>query len=212
MSTSPLPAGLAGVLSTIVDALLDRTLSYDTDYGILRFRDYLGSQEANEQVLRFLQERVGRLTDGRQTVRMADRIYIIDISQSAIAFALVHTAGDEQPVYFSIGAGASSVRFCQPRSEEAVAQIRVSRRRRARREAQEEIGRARLERLTDIVCRRARARLEAADAEARTDVRNYLRVSEEYAHTLDSRLNRLELRDLLAILAILGDDTLPQFA
>lgn len=219
MSLAP---GLRGVLTIIVDGLLEGTLSPRTDYGTFPYRNSLMNNRYGDadEVLSFLNEKVQQLTDGKHSVVYADRKYFSSCTNRGLTFAYVPTGEDassRNAKYFGVAGGSNGVYFAERASNENIAQSERYAVASARQRAQREAGKAAAASLLAAMHRRVSSvvnqRSSSLTAEQREDINA---VAGIYPHdrplsSFFERVDSLDLEKIFTVLAIIGQTELPSY-
>lgn len=220
--SSPLTPGLRGILTIIVDGLLEGTLSRNTNYGTFPYRDSLvcnGHGNA-DNVLAFLNERVEQLTNGKRSVVYADRKYFSSSPRGGLTFALVPTGEDDSSRnarYFGVAGGSNGVYFAERASDEQIAKMGYRAITSTRQQEQRAAGEAAAARLLAVIRDRVRSMVSqhssSLTAEQCEDIKAAAGI---HSHdtplsSLFEQIGSLDLRQCFTVLAIIGRAEPPNY-
>lgn len=219
MSLAP---GLRGVLTIIVEGLLEGTLSHTIDYGTYPYLHSLsrnGDGDAVE-VLAFLDEKVRLLTKNQYSVVFADRKYFASPTRSGLTFALVpagEAADSRAAKYFGVGGGSNAVYFDKRASDESIEEADRRAIDYARQQAYREAGKAGAASLLEVMRHHVdsvvRQHSPSLTQEQREDIEVVAKVyPRDGSLTLFfARVNSLDLEQIFAVLAVVGQAEPPSY-
>jgi hypothetical protein len=217
----PLQSRLRDALTRIAEDLLEGSLSQRINYGTFPFRSQL---EANgiggaDEVLEFLNEEVGRRTNGTHGVVYADPIYLADAMRMGLFLAYVPVGQDATSPnarYFGIAPSTNGVQIYVRAAAEEVRRRQENLARSARQVVQRNKGTKVAAALASILQQRVRGMLELWGTALKPEQLQDLNTAAGLAYTdpLDRFLGRLEMLNidqLCTVLVILNNTELPSY-